>query len=125
MTEPQRDAIRTMLSVLERESDALRIQDYAVLGALGTEKQAALHRLDAVMPAAPELSEPDRALAETLRSSVAENRELLSQGLVVQRRIMSLLAGAARKAAANNRYGAGGAPNRSATPDAVALLARA
>ncbi|MBE7213513.1 MAG: hypothetical protein INR65_21055, partial [Gluconacetobacter diazotrophicus] len=77
MTEPQRDAIRTMLSVLERESDALRIQDYAVLGALGTEKQAALHRLDAVMPAAPELSEPDRALAEALRSSVAENRELL------------------------------------------------
>lgn len=129
MTQLQ-EAVLRLTTVLRAENAALVAQDYGRVGSFVTEKGAALAALNALSSAealgtpGPDLR-PGERLGLELKQVVAENRRLLEQAMVVQNRIMSILAGAARQAQMPTGYAAKGHRARSSAASAVALVVRA
>lgn len=127
MTAPLQSAAARLIGVLAAENAALLALDVPAAAALLEEKLAAargLAQASAVRPATrqtPELA----GLALRLRDLAEENRRLLEHAILVQGRVLDMVARAARQGVAQSsgRYGARGA----AAPDrgAMALHMRA
>ncbi|MGI4983924.1 MAG: hypothetical protein ACRYGL_11475 [Janthinobacterium lividum] len=116
---------------LEQENAALDAHEFGRISTFLDEKRAALDGLHALAsePAA-ELDEVDasalRALAGQLQTLAAENKLRLERAMMVQNRIMSVIAGAAREAQVKPEYGAQGGRRQSVRhAGAVALVVRA
>ena len=126
MTSRLHDAAHRLCEVLAAENSALVRLDFAQVGTFQDDKQAALAALNGLAAeAADPAAAKDPALGSRLQSMAAENKRLLEQAIMVQTRIMAVLAGAARTAQAPIGYGSkGGRPSPAAT-HAVALFVRA
>ena len=126
MTSGLHDAAHRLCAVLEAENTALTRTDFAQVGAFQDEKRAALIALNGL---ATEAADPtvakDPALGVRLQSLAAENKRLLEQAIMVQTRVMAVLAGAARSAQAPIGYGSKGRPPLRNGAGAVALIMRA
>lgn len=113
MTIPMLSAAARLIGVLAAENTALLALDVPAAAALLEEKLAAargLAQVSAGRPAArqtPELA----GLALRLRDLAEENRRLLEHAILVQGRVLDMVARAARQGVAQSggRYGAGGA----------------
>ena len=110
--------------ILAAENAALQAMDLDALPSLLLEKTAATAELEAA--AVPSADTPDlQAQAGRVRTLAAENRRLLERAILVQDRVLRLVASAVREAGLRDavRYGAAGQPR----PDriAVALQTRA
>lgn len=116
---------------LEQENAALKALEFGSISAFLDEKRAALDGLHAVTSEpVTELNEADasglRALAGQLQTLAGENKMRLERAMMVQNRIMAVIASAAREAQVPREYGALGGRRRSARDaGAVALVVRA
>ena len=122
------DASVLLLNTLEAENAALRRLDLPAAAALVCDKQEALARFDAARrstPPAPGLEPRLRDVALRLQAALDENRRLLERAMAVQRRIMALLAQAAREQMPEQRYGAQGRFQESRNDRPFALNSRA
>ena len=126
MTSRLHDAARRLCDVLEAENAALMRLDFGQVGAFQDDKRAALAALNghAAEAADPTVAK-DPVLGARLRSVAAENKRLLEQAIMVQTRIMAVLAGAARTAQAPIGYGSKGRRPSQGGANAVALVVRA
>ena len=101
------EAIERLSGLLIEENAALEAMDFARAGGLLAAKHAAADALAAAWRAAdapPPPSEHMRALG----ALAEENRQLLKRAMRVQRRVLDLVAKAARSAPHGARYGSGG-----------------
>ena len=113
------DAAQRLIAVLEAEVAALDRGDMAAAGALLAPKLAAVEGL-AELPDTP----AGAAMAQRVRTLAETNRRALERAIVVQGRVMELVARAAQRAAQEaGRYGATGAPAQDAR--AVAMVTSA
>jgi hypothetical protein len=117
MTQPRKlaefssmeEAVRRLSALLVEENAALKAMDFARAGGLLAPKHAAADALAAAWRAA----EPGTVGNETMRELgrlADENRLLLKRAMRVQRRVLDLVAKAARSTPAVTRYGAAGKP---------------
>ena len=112
-------AAERLIGVLEAENTALHQSNVAGLGALLTEKLAAVQALDK-LPVTPEAA----AVAQHLRMLMDENRQLLERAIAVQSRVVEAVARAAQLMMRDaGRYGATGAPTQDR--GAIALVTNA
>lgn len=123
------EAAERLATVLEAENAALLEHDFRRLGGFVDEKRLALAALTALPSAPPDhstlIDDPVRvALGVRLRRLTSENHGLLERAIIVQNRIMAVLASAARQAQAPVGYGARGYRPRQAMSTAVALIVR-
>ena len=112
MTTPLLAAAARLNRVLAAENAALLALDLPATAALLDEKLAAARELAQVSATRPAARHPDAAgLALQLRDLAQQNRMLLEQAIVVQGRVLDMVAQAARQgvAQAGGRYGAHGA----------------
>jgi hypothetical protein len=103
------DAIARMSALLIEENAALEAMDFARAGALLAPKHAAADALAAAWRAA----EPGNGVSDSMRQLgvlAEENRQLLKRAMRVQRRVLDLVAKAARQPSPAGRYGAQGRP---------------
>lgn len=101
------DAASQLIDLLERENAALAMLELPAATALLAQKQAAAAAFAAALEQAPGIVP---AQAEHLRAVAERNRRLLEQALLVQRRVVGMVARAVPKALAPAaRYGATGA----------------
>jgi len=112
MTAPLLAAAARLAQVLTAENTALQGLDIPAATALLDEKLAAARGLAAaaaIRPAARQTPETAR-LALQLRDLAQQNRLLLEHAIVVQGRVLDMVAHAARQGVAQTagRYGAGG-----------------
>jgi hypothetical protein len=101
------DAVRRLSALLIEENKALEAMDFARAGGLLAPKHAAADALAAAWRAA----EPGTVGGESMRELgrlADENRLLLKRAMRVQRRVLDLVAKAARAAPASLRYGSAG-----------------
>jgi hypothetical protein len=118
-------AARRLSEVLDRENTALKAMDIRRATALLPEKSAAIADLTA-SGEAPGTADPARDLAgiaRRLEGLAAENRRLLERAIVVQQRVIGIVARAAASAARAPAYGAHGRMERVTRP--LAFSARA
>ncbi len=120
MSEALDCAVRRLARVLEAENTALTAMDFAGAGALLAPKHAAADALAAAMRAASSGEATPQSLQE-LGILADENRRLLNRAMRVQKRVLDLVARAARTSQPVSRYGAGG---KSATGIARGLVKR-
>lgn len=130
MKQHLQDAVVRLTTVLRAENTALKAQDFGLVGSFVAEKGAALTTLNALSAAHdPGVQGEDTPAAQhlgfELRQVAAENKRLLEQAILVQNRIMAILAGAARQAQIPRGYAARGHRPKAATASAVALIVRA
>jgi hypothetical protein len=92
--------------------------DFAGAGALLAPKHAAADALAAAMRAAAASEATPQSLQE-LGVLADENRRLLNRAMRVQRRVLDLVARAARNSQPVSRYNAGGKTARSMAPSLV------
>jgi hypothetical protein len=113
MTPTLESAVQTLSKLLEAENAALTDMDFGRAGALLAPKHAAADALAAAWRAAP--GDMPRAELMQLGALADENRQLLNRSMRVQRRVLDMVARAARGGSPTSRYGAGGraAPERS------------
>jgi hypothetical protein len=126
MAVPLMLAVRRLADVLERENAALTVMDFRRATALLAEKSAAVADLAASGGAAgkPALTRADvDFVVRSLEGVTAENRRLLSRAIVVQQRVIGIVARAAATAARPPTYGAPGRRARTTRP--LAFSARA
>ncbi len=118
------DPIEQLTAVLRAENAALEAMDLVAAGAMLADKQAALGRFAAAehKPSGPFAA---RLLAE-LQELTEKNRRLLERGMVVQNRLIEMVAHAAKEQSASElaAYGSRGAPRPPRMP-AIALASRA
>jgi hypothetical protein len=107
MTTPLEDAVHAMAKLLTAENKALNDMDFATAGALLAPKHAAADALAAAWRAASVSQTPQEALIK-LGELAEENRRLLNRAMRVQRRVLDLVARAARSSQPASRYGASG-----------------
>jgi hypothetical protein len=103
------EAVERMIALLVEENAALAAMDFARAGALLAPKHAAADALAAAWRAADpgmEVTDKMRELGELAE----ENRQLLKRAMRVQRRVLDLVAKAARAPLPTGRYGAAGRP---------------
>jgi hypothetical protein len=112
-------AVRGMIKLLAEENAALAAMDFARAGALLAPKHAAADALASAWRTASADDPPQPDLMQ-LGTLADENRKLLNRAMRVQRRVLELVARAARGTHAATRYGAGG---RSTTPNLPRSLA--
>ena len=126
MTSRLHDAARLLCEVLEAENLALARLDFGQVGAFQDDKRSALAALNGL---AAEAADPtiakDPVLGARLQLVAGENKRLLEQAIMVQTRVMAVLAGAARTAQAPIGYGSKGRRPSQAAAHAVALIVRA
>jgi hypothetical protein len=116
------DAIQQLAKVLTAENAALTAMDFAAAGALLAPKHAAADALaSALRAASAQVAEP--ALLAELGALAEENRHLLNRAMRVQRRVLDLVARAARSTQTTARYGAGGRLATLAVPRSLAKRA--
>ncbi len=107
MTNGLDQAVQRLAQVLLAENTALTAMDFGRAGALLAPKHAAADALAAALRAsAPQEADP-ASLAE-LGNLADENRRLLNRAMRVQRRVLDLVARAARSSQPVSRYGASG-----------------
>lgn len=127
MTAPLLAAAARLAQVLTDENAALLALDAPAAAALLTEKLAAARELAeaAAQRPAPRQTPESAGLALRLRDLAEENRRLLEHAILVQGRVLDMVARAARQGAAQSsgRYGASGAA--AAAGGAMALHVRA
>ncbi len=128
MATPLLSAAARLVGVLTAENAALRALDAPAAAALLEDKLAAARALAeaaAQRPAAARQTPESAGLALQLRDLAEENRRLLEHAILVQSRVLDMVARAARQGAAqsNGRYGASGAA--AADRGAMALHLRA
>ena len=112
-------AVANLSRVLAAENAALTNMDFAGAGALLAPKHAAADALAAAMrSAASHVAEP--AMMRELGVLAEENRRLLNRAMRVQRRVLDLVARAARGHQNSTRYGASGKFAASAGPRSMA-----
>ena len=117
-------AVERLAGVLARENAALAALDMAEVALCLPEKTAALAALvdartgDATPAAA-------RAAVARARALMAENRTLLERAMMVQNRIIGLIAGAMRAAAGGRGYRSDGQRAPAGAAAAYAVSARA
>jgi len=113
------DAVQTLSRLLIEENTALAAMDFARAGAVLAPKHAAADALAAAWRAAPPHEIPQAELV-ALGHLAEENRRLLNRALRVQRRVLELVARAARAADPTARYGSSGElRSRTAAPRAL------
>ncbi len=103
------EAIERLATLLTDENAALETMDFARAGSLLAPKHAAADALAAAWRAA----DPADGVSEKMRELgllAEENRQLLKRAMRVQRRVLDLVAKAARLPSAGGRYGAEGRP---------------
>ncbi len=121
-----RSAAHRLCDVLEAENLALTALDFARVGLFQDEKRAALAVLNScAAEAADPAIDKDPALGIKLRALAEENRRLLEQAILVQNRVMAVLASAARTIQLPIGYGAKGRLSNHYGSSAVALIVRA
>jgi hypothetical protein len=101
------EAVARLSALLAEENAALDAMDFARAGGLLAAKHAAADALAAAWRAA----EPTNVVSESMRALgilAEENRQLLKRAMRVQRRVLDLVAKAARTAPQTSRYAAGG-----------------
>ena len=101
------EAIERLSALLIEENAALEAMDFARAGGLLAPKHAAADALAAAWRAADAPPVPGERM-RTLGLLAEENRQLLKRAMRVQRRVLDLVAKAARSAPQGARYGAGG-----------------
>jgi hypothetical protein len=104
------DAVQRLSILLIEENAALEAMDFARAGALLAPKHAAADALAAAWRAA----EPGNGVSDKMRELgllAEENRQLLKRAMRVQRRVLDLVAKAARLPTPGTRYGAAGKPS--------------
>ncbi len=122
MTNLLDQAVKQLAKVLAAENEALTAMDFASAGAMLAPKHAAADALAAALRASSsEEASPD-ALQE-LGALAEENRRLLNRAMRVQRRVLDLVAKAARAGQTASRYGAGGKIAPSTSPRSLARRA--
>lgn len=100
-------AVERLSALLTEENAALEAMDFARAGGLLASKHAAADALAAAWRAA----EPTSIISDGMRKLgclAEENRQLLKRAMRVQRRVLDLVAKAARTTPQNGRYSAGG-----------------
>lgn len=107
MTPTLAQAVQAMTKLLTEENQALTNMDFSRAGALLAPKHAAADALAAAWRAATQTDAPQGDLMK-LGELAEENRRLLNRAMRVQRRVLDLVAKAARSSHATTRYGAGG-----------------
>jgi hypothetical protein len=107
-------AVRAMAGLLKQENEALLAMDFGRAGSLLAAKHSAADALAAAWRAAAEDIPQDDLTA--LGALADENRRLLNRAMRVQRRVLDLVARAARGTQPASRYGAAG----QATPELAA-----
>ena len=98
-------AADALAGILQAENNALRATDFTAATALLPAKRAAIEAFERLTPSCPK-----QALSETLHRLdllAAENRTLLNRGIGVQKRVLGIIAGAARSASVFG-YGSSG-----------------
>ncbi len=103
------EAVARLSSLLRDENAALSAMDFARAGSLLAPKHAAADALAAAWRAA----EPDHVAPDAMHALgvlAEENRQLLKRAMRVQRRVLDMVARAAKGAEASSHYGAGGKP---------------
>jgi hypothetical protein len=103
------EAVERMIALLLEENAALAAMDFARAGALLAPKHAAADSLAAAWRAADPGMEVTGRMRE-LGQLAEENRQLLKRAMRVQRRVLDLVAKAARAPSFTGRYGAAGRP---------------
>jgi hypothetical protein len=101
------EAVRRLSALLVEENAALAAMDFARAGALLAPKHTAADALAAAWRAA----DPDEIGGDQLRDLgvlAEENRQLLKRAMRVQRRVLDLVAKAARNAPRAGRYASRG-----------------
>jgi hypothetical protein len=119
MTPPLDLAVENLSRVLADENTALNNMDFAGAGALLAPKHAAADALAAAMRASTS-STAEPAMMRELGELADENRRLLNRAMRVQRRVLDLVARAARASQPSTRYGASGKYTANAGPRSVA-----
>ena len=120
------DAARRLCDVLEAENAALARLEFGQIEVFQQDKREALaaldgHAADATDPAV--LNDP--VLGARLQQLAMENKRLLEQAILVQKRVMAVLASAARTAQTPIGYGSMGRRPFHGGARAVALTMRA
>ena len=103
------EAVARLSALLRDENAALSAMDFARAGSLLAPKHAAADALAAAWRAA----EPDHVAPSDMQALgvlAEENRQLLKRAMRVQRRVLDMVARAARGTHASSNYGAGGKP---------------
>jgi hypothetical protein len=108
-------AVANLSKVLAAENTALTNMDFAGAGALLAAKHAAADALAAAMRACS-TSHAEPEMMQELGALADENRRLLNRALRVQRRVLDLVARAARTGQSSSRYGARGKLTTTAGP---------
>ncbi len=103
------EAIDRLSALLIEENAALQAMDFGRAGGLLAPKHAAADALAAAWRAADPGGVPHDKMRE-LGLLAEENRQLLKHAMRVQRRVLDLVAKAARSAPQMNRYSAAGKP---------------
>ncbi len=103
------ETIDRLSALLVEENTALKAMDFARAGSLLAPKHAAADALAAAWRAADPGGVPHDKM-RALGVLAEENRQLLKHAMRVQRRVLDLVAKAARSAPQLNRYGAAGKP---------------
>jgi hypothetical protein len=100
-------AVQSLARLLTEENAALEAMDFARAGAVLAAKHAAADALAAAWRAASPGDMPQAEMI-ALGKLAEENRRLLNRALRVQRRVLDLVARAARAAEPSARYSASG-----------------
>jgi|GEM_PF-1924665 len=106
-TPTMEQAVQRLSALLIEENAALEAMDFARAGSLLAPKHAAADALAAAWRAA-EPSDVGNDRLRDLGMLAEENRQLLKRAMRVQRRVLDLVAKAARSAPHGARYAAGG-----------------
>ncbi len=106
-TPTMEEAIDRLSALLIEENAALEAMDFARAGGLLAPKHAAADALAAAWRAADAPPAPSERMRE-LGVLAEENRQLLKRAMRVQRRVLDLVAKAARSAPQGARYGSAG-----------------
>jgi hypothetical protein len=123
MTDSLADAVQAMAKLLTAENAALSEMDFARAGALLAPKHAAADALAAAWRASAANHIPQEELAK-LGALAEENRRLLNRAMRVQRRVLDLVARAARGSQKTTRYGASGRASATGNGSPRSLLTR-
>ena len=107
MTPTLAQAVQAMTKLLTEENKALTDMDFSRAGALLAPKHAAADALAAAWRAATQTDAPQADLLK-LGELAEENRRLLNRAMRDQRRVLDLVAKAARSSRSTTRYGASG-----------------
>jgi hypothetical protein len=122
MSRALKAAVQAMVDLLTEENAALLAMDFARAGALLAPKHDAADKLASAWRNATTDETPQDDLVR-LGYLAEENRKLLNRAMRVQRRVLELVARAARGTQSTSRYGTGGRVAARDTPRSLVTRA--